>query len=554
MDFHYKNDTSRIIGVQMSKKRFLASVMLISAMSGVHAADVPEGTQLSTSQIFRRGIGAEPASLDPQKIEGTPGGYVARDLFEGLMTQDGDGNTINGTAESWSVSDDGLVYTFKLRDNANWSNGDPVTADDFVFAFQRAVDPATASKYSWYMQIPGIVNADEVVAGTLPPSKLGVRAVDSKTFEVTLKQPVPFFPKLLAHYTTFPTPRKVIEKYGDQWTRPENIVSNGAYKMTEWVVNERITAKRNPNYWNNEKTVIEEVHFLPITSQVSELNRYKANELDMTNEIPLDHFKNLQKQIPAEVRITPQIGTYYYSFNTTRAPFNDARVRKALTYAINRDAISNFVVGQGEKPTYSFTPDSVNGFTKPELAWEKMTQKQREDEAKRLLSEAGFGKSKPLELELLYNTSESHKKVAIAVAQMWKQILGAKVTLRNEEWKTFLDTRRQGDFDVVRAGWTGDYNEASTMLSLWTSYSDLNDAKWANAQYDALLEQAKTTIDEGKRGLIYEKAEQVYANEMPAAPVYQYVSSRLVKPYVGGYPTNNPEDNVLSRDIYIIKH
>ncbi|WP_281646691.1 peptide ABC transporter substrate-binding protein [Parendozoicomonas sp. Alg238-R29] len=541
----------------MKTKKLLASLTLaaaaVSAAIPVQAADVPAGTELAAEQVFRRGIGSEPASLDPQKVEGTPGGFVVRDLFEGLVTQDGDGNTIPGTAESWSVSDDGLVYTFDLRKNANWSNGDPVTADDFVFAFQRAVDPATASKYGWYMQIPGIVNADAIIDGKLEPSELGVKAVDDKTFEVTLKAPVPFFPKLLAHYTTFPTPKKVIEEFGDQWTRAENIVSNGAYTMDKWVVNERIVSKRNPFYWNNEKTVVDEVHYLPIVSQTAELNRYKAGEVDMTNEIPLDHFKSLQKNIPSEVRITPQIGTYYYTFNTQKAPFNDARVRKALAYAINREAIAKFVVGQGEKPTFSFTPDSVNGFVKPDLDWEKISQKKRETEAKRLLVEAGFDKSNPLNIELLYNTSESHKKVAIAVSQMWKQTLGVTVTLRNEEWKTYLDTRLQGDFDVTRAGWLGDYNEASTMLSLWNSFSDLNDAKWANEEYDALLEQAKTTLDEGKRGLVYEKAEQIFAQEMPAAPIYQYVSSRLVKPYVGGYPANNPEDNVFSRDIYIIK-
>ena len=540
----------------MTTKPLFASLTLAAAISAalpLQAAEVPPGVELAQEQIFKRGIGSEPASLDPQKIEGSPGGFVARDLFEGLVTQDGNGNTIPGTAESWSVSDDGLVYTFNIRKNARWSNGEPLTAHDFDYAFKRAVDPATASKYAWYMQIPGIVNADEVIEGKLAPEELGVKAVDDHTFEITLKAPVPFFPKLLSHYTTFPTPQKVIEEHGDQWTRPGNIVSNGAYQMDEWIVNERITSKRNPYYWNNEKTVVDEVYYHPIPSQTAELNRYKANELDMTNEIPLDHFKSLQKSIPEEVRITPQIGTYYYVFNTKKKPFDDARVRKALTYAINRDAIAKFVVGQGEKATYSFTPDTVNGFVKPNLAWEKMSQKERDAEAARLLAEAGYNKSNPLDVELLYNTSESHKKVAIAISQMWKQALGVNVTLRNEEWKTYLDTRREGNYDISRAGWLGDYNEASTMLSLWTSYSDLNDAKWANDRYDALLEQAKSTIDEGKRGLIYEKAENVYAQEMPAAPIYQYVSSRLVKPYVGGYPANNPEDNVFSRDIYIMK-
>ena len=540
----------------MKTKTLFAGLALATAISAalpVQAAQVPAGVTLAKEQVFTRGIGSEPASIDPQKVEGSPGGYVVRDLFEGLVTQDANGNTIPGVAESWTVSEDGKTYTFKLR-KSEWSNGDPVTAHDFVFAFQRAVDPATASKYGWYMQIPGIINADDIIDGKMSPKKLGVKAVDDYTFQVSLNSPVPYFPKLLAHYTTFPTPKKVIEKHGDDWTRPGNMVSNGAYQLVDWVVNEKLIAKRNPHYWNDKETVVDHVNYLPITSATSELNRYKADELDMTLTIPLDHFKNLKKEIPGEVTVSPQIATYYYSFNTLKQPFDDVRVRKALSYAINRDAITKYVTGQGQKPAYSFTPSSINGFVKPNLAWENMTQKEREAEAMKLLKEAGYDKSNPLEVELLYNTSESHKKIAIAISQMWKQALGVKVVLRNEEWKTFLDTKREGNFQASRAGWTGDYNEASTMLSLWTSDSDLNDAKWKNMEYDKLLETAASIQDESERGLIYEKAEQIFSKEMPAAPIYQYVTSRLVKPYVGGYPMNNPEDNVYSRDIYIIKH
>ncbi len=509
--------------------------------------------ELAEKQVLNRGNGSEPASIDPHKIEGVPGGNIAKDMFEGLMSQDGDGNTIPGVAESYTVSEDGKVYTFKLRESY-WSNGDPVTAQDFVYSWQRIVDPATASKYSWFMKLPGIVNADEIIDGKVPPSKLGVKALDDRTFEVTLKAPIPFFPKLLAHQTTFPVNQKVVEKFGVQWTRPENFVSNGAYTLDEWIVNERITLKRNHMYWNDVKTIINEVNFLPIVSQTADLNRYKADEVDMTYEVPIEHFKSLVEEIPNEVKTTAQIGTYYYVFNTLKAPYNDVRVRKALTYAINRDAIAYQVKGQGEKPIYSFTPDSVNGYVKPELAWEKMPQQKREAEAKRLLAEAGYDENNPLEVELLYNTSESHKKIAIAVSQMWKQALGVEVTLRNEEWKTFLDSKRENNFEVSRAGWIGDYNEASTMLSLWTSYNAVNDADWKNPEYDRLIELASSTLDEGERGLIYEKAEKIFAEEFPAAPIYQYVTTRLVKPYVGGYPRNNPEDNVYSRNMYIMKH
>ena len=540
----------------MKTKTLFASLALAAAVSAalpVQAAEVPAGVKLDELQVLNRGNGSEPASLDPQRIEGVPGGNVAKDMFEGLMSQDGEGNTIPGVAKSYDVSEDGLVYTFHLRD-AKWSNGDPVTAGDFVFAFRRAVDPATGSNYAWFMELPGIINASEIIKGEMPSDQLGVKAVDNKTFQVTLKAPLPFFPKLLAHQTTFPTPQKVVEKYGDQWTRPDNIVSNGAFVLDEWVVNERITLKKNPNYWNAEKTVLDKVNFLPITSQTADLSRYKAGEVDMTYEIPIEHFKNLKQDMPEEVTVTPYVGTYYYVFNTLKAPFNDVRVRKALTYAINRDAVAYSVKGQGEKPAYAFTPEAINGFVKPDLAWEKMSQKDREAEAQRLLKAAGYDKSNPLEVELLYNTSESHKKIAIAIGQMWKRTLGVKVSLRNEEWKTFLDSKRNNNFDVSRAGWIGDYNEASTMLGLWTSYNAVNDADWKNPAYDKLIETAASTLDESKRGLIYEKAEKIFAENFPAAPIYQYVTSRMVKPYVGGYPLKNAEDNIYSKDLYIIQH
>ncbi|MCL6270905.1 ABC transporter substrate-binding protein [Sansalvadorimonas sp. 2012CJ34-2] len=540
----------------MKTKTLFASLALAAAVSAAlptQAADVPAGVKLDDVQVLNRGNGSEPASLDPQKIEGVPGGNVAKDMFEGLMSQDGDGNTVFGVAKSYDVSEDGKVYTFHLRD-AKWSNGDPVAANDFVFAFQRAVDPATASNYAWFMELPGIINASEIIKGEKPANTLGVKALDAKTFQVSLKAPLPFFPKLLAHQTTFPVPQKIVEKYGDQWTRPENIVSNGAFVLDEWVVNERISLKPNPNYWNADETVLKQVNFLPIVSQTADLSRYKAGEVDMTYEIPIEHFKSLKKELPDDVTVIPYVGTYYYVFNTLKAPFNDVRVRKALTYSINRDAIAYAVKGQGEKPAYAFTPEAINGFVKPDLAWEKMTQKERDAEAKRLLKEVGYDKNNPLKVELLYNTSESHKKIAIAIGQMWKRNLGVEVTLRNEEWKTFLDSKRNNNFDVSRAGWIGDYNEASTMLGLWTSYNAVNDADWKNPEYDKLIETAATTLDEGQRGLIYEKAEKIFSEEFPAAPIYQYVVSRMVKPYVGGYPYGNAEDNVYSKDLYIIKH
>ena len=522
------------------------------ATTTANAAIVPAGTQLADVQELVRGNGAEPASLDPQKVEGTPGSRVTRDLFEGLVTQDQDGNTIPAQAESWEISEDNKVFTFKIRDDANWSNGDPVTAEDFVFAFQRAVDPATASRYAWFMEIPTIINASEIIAGKSAVDSLGVKAVDSKTFQVTLEKPVPYFIKMLAHQTMFPVPKKVVDQHGDQWTRAENIVTNGAYVLDQWIVNERIVLKRNNGYWNDKETVINQVTHLPITSETSELNRYKAGELDMTAVIPSKHFSSLQKEIPEEIQISPQLGTYYYEFNIEAKPFNDVRVRKALSYAINREVITKNITKQGEIPAYTFTPGAVAGFTPPATDYSQMTQKERAAKAKQLLEDAGYNKSNPLKLNLLYNTNESHKDIAVAISYMWKS-LGVETTLENQEWKTFLDTKNDGKFEIARAGWIGDYNEPSTMLDLKMSTHGQNDGKWFNDQYDALMDQSRSVTSDAEREALYVKAEHLLAEEMPLAPIYQYVQGRLVKPHVGGYTTRNVEDNIYTRDLYITK-
>ena len=542
-------------------KRILVAAVAAATMGASinsSAATVPDDVKLApvSQQIFRRNINNEPSSLDPQKVEGNAGSPVVRDLFEGLTTLDPHGKVVPGIATDWSVSDDGMVYTFNLRKGTRWSNGESFKASDFVYAFRRAVDPATGSKYAWFMELAGIKNATPIVDGKQPASTLGIKALDDSTVQITLDKQVPFFPKLTAHYTMLPVPQKVVEKWGDDWTRPEHMVSNGAYKLTDWVVNERIVAKRNSNYWNDSETVVNEVNYLPIASENAALNRFKAGEVELTSA-PSEHLKNLQKTIPEQVKISPKIGTYYYDFNKNVAPFDDVRVRKALTYSINRDAITKFVLGGGQLPAYSFTPESVDGFTPPDLEWGEWTQKERDAKARQLLSEAGFNKDHPLNVELLYNTNEGLKKIAIATSQMWKQALGANtihVTLKNQEWKTFLDTAHQGKFQVARAGWLGDYNEASTMLSIWTSRNSQNYGKWSNKEYDQLIETALKTQDPVKRGELYTKAEKIFAEELPAIPVYQYTSVRLIKPYVHGYEIDNPLGTMLARDLYVSAH
>ncbi|WP_117234441.1 ABC transporter substrate-binding protein [Vibrio maerlii] len=536
---------------KITQALLLGAGLAVSATSlNAFAADVPAGTKLAPVQELVRGNGTEVASLDPHKTEGVPESHVIRDLLEGLVNQDADGNTIPGVAERWETEDN-KTFTFYLRKDAKWSNGDPVTAEDFVYSFKRAVDPNTASPYSWYLEMTTMENADDIIAGKADKETLGVKAIDANTLEIKLETAVPYFVMMMGHTTVKPVHRATVEKFGDQWTKPENFVGNGAFTIDSWRVNERIELVRNENYWDNDKTVLNKVTYLPIENQVAEMNRFLSGEIHFTNELPVEHFKRLKKEHPESVSVGGNLCSYYYGFNNKKAPFDDVRVRKALSYAIDRNIVSDAILAQGQKPAYFLTPEITAGFN-PELpAYGKMDQKARIAEAKKLLAEAGFDENNPLEFTLLYNTSENHKKIATAIQSMWKRGLGVEVSLENQEWKTYLDTRRSGDFDVTRAGWCGDYNEASSFLSLMQSNNSSNDPKYHNAEYDKVMADALATTSEEERQALYIKAEQLLARDMPIAPIYQYVKSRLVQPTVGGFPLNNAEDKIFSKDLYI---
>ncbi|EHU4914285.1 oligopeptide ABC transporter substrate-binding protein OppA [Vibrio vulnificus] len=527
-----------------------AGLTLATTSLSALAADVPAGTKLAAKQELVRGNGTEVASLDPHKTEGVPESNVIRDLLEGLVNQDANGNVIPGVAESWETTDN-QTFTFHLRKDAKWSNGDPVTAQDFVYSWQRAVDPATASPYSWYMEYTKMKNAKEIIAGAKDKSTLGAKALDDKTLVVELEAPVPYFVMMMGHTTTKPIHKATVEKFGDQWTKAENYVGNGAFVLDKWVVNERLELKRNAQYWDDKNTVLTKMTYLPIENQVAEMNRFLSGEIHITNELPLEHFKRLKKEHSESVQVKGDLCTYYYGFNNAKAPFDDVRVRKALSYAIDRDVISNAILGQGQKPAYFLTPEITAGFSPEMPAYGKMTQKERIAEAKKLLEEAGYSKANPLKFTLLYNTSENHKKIATAIQSMWKTGLGVDIALENQEWKTYLDTRRQGNFDVTRAGWCGDYNEASSFLTLMKSNNSSNDPKYQSEEYDAVMAKAIASTSEEERQKLYAEAEKLLARDMPIAPIYQYVKSRLVSPAVGGYPYNNAEDKIYAKDLYI---
>lgn len=537
-------------------KRNLLTSALVAAflMSKAVAAEVPEGIVLAKEQKLVRNNGVEPQSLDPHKINGVPESHLARDLFEGLVNTDAKGDIIPGVAESWE-NDDYKVWRFNIRKDAKWSNGDPVTAHDFVYSWKRLVDPSTASPYASYLQYAHVENIEEIVNGQMDSEMLGVKALDDYTFEVTLSEPIPYLDMLVAHSSVFPVHQATVEKYGNQWTSPKTFVGNGAYKLKDWIVNERIMLERNEPYWDNNNTVIDEVTFLAISSEITDVNRYRSGETDMThNALPSEIFSKLMQDIPDEVKISPLLCTYYYEPNNQRPPFNDPRVREALKLALDQSLIAEKVIAQGQEPAYSFThPATVNmDLVVPE--WFNEPQEKRNERAKELLAEAGYTRENPLTFTLLYNTSDSHKKIAIATASILKKNAGIHVKLENQEWKTFLDNRHQGNYDVARSGWCADYNEPSSFLNIKLSSSSNNTAHFKNDDFDTIMRESIAAKSSDERLKAYQEAERILDRESGIVPVYYYVNPRLVKPYVGGYSTHNPLGHASTKDMYIIAH
>ena len=510
------------------------------------------GQELAAAQILRKGNGAEPESLDPHRAEGVPSADILRDLFEGLITEAPDGALIPGAAETWTISPDGRIYTLRLRANGRWSNGDPVTAEDFAFSLRRSADPATLSEYG--ANLYPIENAEAVVNGKLPPDRLGVRAVDARTLEIRLHSPTPYFLGLLTHATTYPVHRPSLLKFGDRFTRPGNLVSNGAYRLNAWVVQSHLQLTRNPYYWENDKTIINEVWYYPIENADSELNRYRANEFDLTFTLPNRSIPWLRKNLPQELHLSTYLGSYVYGFNTSQPPFKDnIPLRKAMAMALDRDILVNKITGAGEVASYGWVPP-VTGYKNQQPVWASWTQAQRNDEARRLYRAAGYSPEKPLRVELLYNTEINHRRLAVAMAAMWRDVLGVETELMNEEWPVFLQTRRTRiDTQVFRYGWIGDYNDPHTFASILESRHGLNDMAYSNPRYDALLLKASQEADPAARMAMLEEAERIMLDDMPILPIYMYVTKRLVKPWVAGY-VDNIMDYHHSRHYRILKH
>lgn len=493
---------------------------------------------LLAENVLHRGNGAEPETLDFHKSTGLPEANIQRDLFEGLLTEGADGKSQPGVAEKWDVSSDGKTYTFHLRAEAKWSNNTPVTAEDFVFAWLRALSPATASEYAFILwPIEGAENFSKGI--NQDPSSVGVKALNPQTLEVKLKAPAPYFLAMLMHHMAYPLPKTVVEKVGKDWTKPEFMVNNGAYHLAEWQPQSHIKLTKNPLYRQANEVQIDTVFFIPTEDKNTELKRFRAGELDITDDIPADQTNWIKENLASALHNSPFISTYYYAFNLTDGAFKDnPKLRRALALAIDRSILTDKITQAGEIPAWGWVP-TVQDYQQQSMPEKNLDNNARLELAKKLYAESGYSSDKPLTIEILYNTSDNHKKLAIAIAAMWKQVLGVQTTLRNEEWKVYLNSRKQKQYQVIRMGWVGDYNDAYNFLSLFKSdVGEINVAGYHNNEYDQLIKEAENQADNTQRLTAMQKAEQILLTDMPIIPIYFYTTQHLVNAKVSGWVDN----------------
>lgn len=500
--------------------------------------------QVVAESVLRIGNGPEPESLDPQRATSVSAFNVLRDLYEGLTRIGADGQPQPAAAQSWRVSADGLRYEFELRPDARWSNGDPLTAEDFVAALRRAVHPDTAAPL--LQLLAPISEALAISEGRSEPEALGVQALSPSRLEIQLKRPAPYLLSVLAHPIAYPLHHSTRAARG----RPRDIVSNGAYRLQAWQLQAQIELRRNPFYWADTRTRIDRVLYLPSDDVNAELKRYRAGELDITYEIPLVQAPKLREKFGAELHVAPYIGSYFYGINVSQPPLaNQPRLRRALSLVIDRGVIVDKVMNGLALPAYSWVPASVSGYTPQRYGWADWTREQRLAEARRLYAQAGYSAARPLQLELRYNTHDDHKRIATVVAAMWKQYLGVQTRLINEENKVFLANRRARRLtQVFRAAWIADYDDATSFLDILRGDSGRNDTGWRSARYDALLDAAAEAADAPTRLRRLGEAERLVLDEAPVIPLYTYVSKHLVKPHVQGWQ-DNALDYHYSKDL-----
>lgn len=490
--------------------------------------------------VLHFGNATEPQGLDPHVVTGLPEGHIVRAIFEGLAVKNP--YTLEpepGVAERWEISADGLTITFYLNPRAKWSNGDAMSATDYVWSWQRALNPAMGNQYA-YMLYP-LRNAEAYATGKLPDfSQVGVKALNDLTLQIELNAPTPYFIQLMDHYSTFAVHRPTIEKFGavtdrfTKWTRVENIVGNGPFNLTQWQLHRRIRVEKSATYWDREAVKLNAIVFYPTENITTEERMFRAGQLHYTDNIPLDKIPVYRAMPNSTYRNAPYLGTYFYLLNTNKPPLQDRRVRRALSLAIDRDKLMRTVLHDANFSAYSITPPGTLGYQPPKLFDLDVSA------AKEELAAAGFpnGEGWP-GLELVYNTSESHRKIAVALQQMWKDALNIQVTLTNQEWKVYLDTVDQMNFQMARRVWIGDYVDPNNFLDLFLCGGGNNNTGFCNEEYDdMILQQAPNASSREERYRIFYRAESLLMEQMPILPIYTYTSNHLIHPSVQGLPSN----------------
>jgi oligopeptide transport system substrate-binding protein len=490
-------------------------------------------------QVFNVGNLTEPADLDPQITTGVPEANIYQAIFEGLVLPDPQNLAPTpGVARSWDISNDGQTYTFHLRKNARWSNGDQVTASDFVFSFKRILSPALAGEYAYMLFC--LTNAEKYNKKEITDfSEVGAKSVDDTTLVLNLNKKVPYLLSLLAHHSWFPVHQATILKFGSidsrgtPWTRPGNLVGNGPYTLKDWQINKVITVTKNHFYWDSATAKISTINFYAIDNNQTEERAFRTGQLHITTTCPLTKIDWYRKNDPKLLRIDPYLASYFYLLNVNRKPFDNIKVRKALALSINRKELTEYVLKGGQMPSNCFTPPGAGGYTMDSVIGFDTIQ------ARKLLSEAGYtDPSKFPKVSLLYNTSESHQTVAQAIQQMWKRYLGIDVSLVNQEWKVYLANTHARDYDIARMGWTGDYNDPNTFLDLLVSGGGNNRTGWSNSKYDSLINAASQTGDQNERFRIFREAEHILLDELPILPIYIYTNTYLIQPTVKNWTSN----------------
>ena len=519
---------------------------------------VNAAADIKNEKILKRSNNSEPQSLYIARASDEPSKYILMDLYEGLVNSDQNGNIIPGAAQRWEIDETGKIYTFHdIR--GNWSNGDPVTAHDFVFGWQHLLDPKTASTYAFILN--PIVNAHEISKGENKDlNALGVKALDDKTLQVTLKAPTGYFLNSLLHHSFFPFHKGALDQHKNEVTKPGKMVSNGAFMLTEWRPQDYIMLSKNPHYWDQTNVKLDKVQYFTTEEQNTTLKNYRAGQLDLTYEVQAEkvQFIKHDKELVKDLKIHPYLGTYYYGINLRKAPLGTNKdIRDALSMVIDREKIVNHITLAGEIPAYGFIPPQTSNSKSASLSFQALSMEDRFKRARELYEKAGYNLKNPLKFEFSYNTAENHKKIALAVIDMWKHAFpGIQVTLRNLEWKVFLQERSEGkNIEMYRGGWAGDYNDSLNFLEVFKSDSGVNHSGYNSPKYDALLEQASNSVDLEKRADILGQAEKELLENGPIIPIYFNVKARLVKPWVKGYGIggSNLLDMFYSKDLDIVK-